>query len=319
MKPASNASERRRSLVAYFVLTYLISWAIEIPLALSYQHIIANHPPFALHYLASFGPLAAAVIVTLATEGCAGVRRLFSGLAPRRVITPSSPLTKASSLTRRGEASSLARSGEASSLARSGERGRGDSHVYFLFAVVSPLVLFALVVAASGIVQGAWPDLRSLGQPDYLPYIGILPTLGLWLLTFGLGEEVGWRGFALPRLQAERPALSASLLLGALWAGWHLPALFYRDTYIAMGLLVIPMLLTVAAVGSVVYTWLYNGTGGNLLLLVLFHGLFDFFSVWPAGVIGAGPVMTIVMVFWAVRVFKLYGPATLCPTEKVVI
>jgi membrane protease YdiL (CAAX protease family) len=300
MKPASNASERRRSLVAYFVLTYLISWAIEIPLALSYQHIIANHPPFALHYLASFGPLAAAVIVTLATEGCAGVRRLFSGLAPRRAILPSSPLTKAvgHASVRRG--------------------GREDSRVYFLFAVVSPLVLFALVVAASGIVQGAWPDLRSLGQPDYLPYIGILPTLGLWLLTFGLGEEVGWRGFALPRLQAERPALSASLLLGALWAGWHLPALFYRDTYIAMGLLVIPMLLTVAAVGSVVYTWLYNGTGGNLLLLVLFHGLFDFFSVWPEGVIGAGPVMTIVMVFWAVRVFNLYGPATLCPTEKVV-
>jgi membrane protease YdiL (CAAX protease family) len=313
MKPASNASERRRSLVAYFVLTYLISWAIEIPLALSYQHIIANHPPFALHYLASFGPLAAAVIVTLATEGCAGVRRLFSGLAPRRVIPPSSPLTEGG----RGDNAALTKGGRGDNAALT-KGGRGDSHVYFLFAVVSPLVLFALVVAASGIVQGAWPDLRSLGQPDYLPYIGILPTLGLWLLTFGLGEEVGWRGFALPRLQAERPALSASLLLGALWAGWHLPALFYRDTYIAMGLLVIPMLLTVAAVGSVVYTWLYNGTGGNLLLLVLFHGLFDFFSVWPAGVIGAGPVMTIVMVFWAVRVFNLYGPATLCPTEKVV-
>jgi membrane protease YdiL (CAAX protease family) len=141
----------------------------------------------------------------------------------------------------------------------------------------------------------------------------------LWLLTFGLGEEIGWRGFALPRLQAERPAFSASLLLGALWACWHLPALFYRDTYIAMGLLVVPILITVAAVGSVVYTWLYNGTRGSLLMLVLFHGLFDFFSVWPAGAIGAGPVMTICMVFWAVRVYKVYGPATLCHIEKVII
>jgi membrane protease YdiL (CAAX protease family) len=331
MRPKLNASARRRALIGYFVLTYLISWAIEIPLALSYQQVIAVRVPFALHYLASFGPLVAAVIVTLATESREGVRRLFS-----RLIPPT-PLVKAPSLARSGEAPSLARSGEAPSLARSGEApglarhgeaaslarrgegGRGDSSVYFLFAVVAPLVLFALLVAASAIVQGAWPDLRSLGRPDYLPEIGILPTLGLWLLTFGLGEEVGWRGFALPRLQAERPALSASLLLGALWAGWHLPALFYRDTYIAMGLLVIPMLLTVAAVGSVVYTWLYNGTGGNLLLLILFHGLFDFFSVWPAGVIGAGPVMTVCMVFWAVRVFKLYGPATLCAGDRVTI
>jgi membrane protease YdiL (CAAX protease family) len=273
-----NHSQRRRALVAYFVLTYLISWAIELPLALSYQRVIHIRVPFALHYLASFGPLLAAVIVTLAQDGWVGVRGLFSGPGRRRV-----------------------------------------ERVYLLFAVVAPVVLFALVVAVSGIVQGAWPDLRSLGQPDYLPEIGILPTLGLWLLTFGLGEEVGWRGFALPRLQVERPALSASLLLGALWACWHLPALFYRDTYIAMGLLVIPMLLTVAAVGSVVYTWLYNGTGGSLLLLVVFHGLFDFFSVWPAGVIGAGPVMTVCMVFWAVRVFKLYGPGTLCPGDKVAV
>ena len=282
MTPTLNPSQRRRQLVAYFALAYLISWAIEIPLALSYQSVIAARLPFALHYLASFGPLLAAVIVSLTTEGLAGVLRVFRGLIPP------TPL------------------------------GRGDWRVYLLFAVVAPVVLFALIVAATAVVQGSWPDLRSLGQPDYLPYIGILPSLGLWLLTFGLGEEVGWRGFALPRLQAERAAFPASLLLGAVWACWHLPALFYRDTYIAMGWMVLPMLVTVAAVGSVVYTWLYNATGGSLLLTVLYHGLFDFFSVWEEGAIGAGPVMTIWMVFWAVRAYQVYGPATLCPGDKVV-
>jgi hypothetical protein len=86
-----------------------------------------------------------------------------------------------------------------------------------------------------------------------------------------------------------------------------------------MGFLVIPMLVTVAAVGFTVYTWMYNGTRGSLLTLVVFHGFFDFFSVWPAGVIGPGMVMTVLMVFWAVRAYKLHGPATLAPTDKVTL
>jgi hypothetical protein len=52
----------------------------------------------------------------------------------------------------------------------------------------------------------------------------------------------------------------------------------------------------------VVYTWLFNSTHGSLLLVILFHGLFDFFSVWPSkGPVGPGFVMTVLMVFWAVR------------------
>ena len=340
MIPATNPSQRRRQLIAYFVFTYLISWAVEIPLALSYQHVIALEVPMALHYVAPFGPLLAAVIVTLATEGFVGLPRLFRGLIPPTPLTKGGKNSASPSRQRDAGANGAGGAGTAAPAALSREArmgdlasltkadrsrvsltagGRGDSRIYVLFATVAPVVLFGLVVAVSALVQGTWPDLRSLGQPDYLPYIGILPTFGLWLLTFGLGEEVGWRGFALPRLQAERPAFPASLLLGTLWACWHLPALFYRDTYIAMGLLVIPMLVTVAAVGSVVYTWLYNGSRGNLLLLVLYHGLFDFFSVWEGGVIGAGPVMTVWMVFWAVRAYQVYGPATLCPGQKVAV
>lgn len=277
-RPSKPGFLRRHPLVAYFVLTFLISWAIEIPLALSTTGLISAAVPPSLHYLASSGPFIAAVIVTLATGGLSEAANLLAGLAKWRV-----------------------------------------DHKYTLFCVASPVVVFAGIVAASRLLQGAWPDLHLLGQVDYLPYLGVVPALALWLGTFGMGEEVGWRGFALPRLQATRSAMSASLLLGAFWAAWHLPALFYRDTYLEMGLLVVPMLITVAAVGSVVYTWLYNGTRGSLLMLVMFHGLFDFFSVWPAGVVSPGMVMTILMVFLAVRVYKRYGPANLAPVEKRVI
>ncbi len=273
--PVSPAATTRE-LIAYFALTFILSWTIEIPLALSASGLIAPIPP-ALHYLASFGPLLAAVIVTLVSRGPAGLAVLFAPLTRWRF-----------------------------------------SRTVALF-IISPVVVFAAIVLTTRLLQGAWPNLALLGQVDYLPYLGIVPALTLWTLTFGLGEETGWRGFALPRLQVGRSALAASLILGAFWAVWHIPAIFYRDTYQEMGLMVAPMLATVAIVGSVTYTWLYNGSKGSLLATVIFHGLFDFFSVWPAGVISPGIPMTILMVFWAVRVVKIYGPAQLAPEPKLTL
>jgi membrane protease YdiL (CAAX protease family) len=269
---------RQHPVLVFFLLTYVFSWTIEIPIALSVRSVIAAQIPLPVHYLASFGPGVAALIVVLTADGVTGMRRLFAGLGRWRV-------------------------------------GWG----YAFFAIVLPLLLFAVAVLASRLIQRAWPDLRLLGDVDYLSGIGILPALGLWLLTFGLGEELGWRGFALPRLQATFSAYTASLLLGVVWAGWHLPAFFYRDTYIAMGLLAgFPMLLISILAASVTLTWLYNGTGGSLLMVVLFHGLFDFFSVSSAGGSAAPIVMSALIVFWAVRVVKVYGPATLAPVAHVI-
>lgn len=267
---------QQHAVVLYFFLAYAFSWVIEIPLALSLRGVVAVDLPPAVHYLASFGPLLAALIVTVGTEGAAGVRRLFGGLSKWRV-------------------------------------GR----IYRWFAIALPPALFGLAVVLSRLVEGSWPDFRLLGQVDYLPYLGIVPALGLWLLTFGFGEEMGWRGFALPRLQTQHSALSASVILGVVWGLWHLPAFFYRDTYVAMGLLVgLPVFLVSATAASIVFTWLYNGTGGSLLMVILFHGLFDFFSVSAAaGDVGA-IVMSVPIVFWAVRTVQVYGPANLAPVAK---
>lgn len=267
-----------RALVAYFVLAYAVSWAIEISIVLSVRGMIPFEVPLWIHYLASCGPLVAAIVVAAVYEGRQGVKKLFAGLAIWRV-------------------------------------GPG----YAFFAIVLPFLLFALAVVASRIMQGAWPNLGLLAEVDYLPRLGVPLALGLWLLTFGLAEEVGWRGFALPRLQANRSALSASVIIGLLWAGWHFPAFFYRDTYIAMGLwLGYPMLAFSVVTASIVLTWLFNGTKGSLLMVVLFHGLFDFFSVSAAGGPAAATVMSVPLVLWMVFVIWRYGPENLAPAQKVV-
>jgi len=277
MTPRSEAPNRRRELVLYFLLAYAFSWLIEIPLALSMRGAISIQIPRPVHYLASFGPFFSALIVSLISRGQRGVSDLFRGLGRWRV-----------------------------------------PRIYILFAMATPLLLFALALVISRIIKGEWTDLGLLGQVDYLPPIGILPALGLWLLTFGFGEETGWRAFALPRLQASRSAFSASVILGLLWAGWHAPAFFYRDTYIAMGWLGPLMMIFSVTVASIICTWLYNGTQGSLLMVVLFHGLFDFLSVSSAGGDLAPIIMSAPIVFWAVRIVHLYGKDSLAPPEKQV-
>ncbi len=99
-----------------------------------------------------------------------------------------------------------------------------------------------------------------------------------------LGEEIGWRGFALPRLQLRYGALLATLLLGVLWACWHLPefltpsqgggpgvglAAFYQQ---------FPIFLLMVIALSIIFTWVFNNTLGSLFLVILLHTSFDTFG-----------------------------------------
>src|SRR5512134_2696927 len=190
---------KQHSLVLYFILTYTISWSFMIPVALSVQGVVSWYVPSSLYYLASFGPMSAALILTAITDGSKGIRQLLGRLLIWRV-----------------------------------------SFIYYAFAVLLPVVLFIFAYLVNGFVTGEWTDLSLLGEVDYLPYLTPLGVLGVWLLTYGLGEETGWRGFALPHLQRNRSAASATLILALLWACWHLPAFFFRDTYVDMGVLGFP-------------------------------------------------------------------------------
>jgi membrane protease YdiL (CAAX protease family) len=93
------------------------------------------------------------------------------------------------------------------------------------------------------------------------------------LFTGGLDEELRWRGYALPRLQQRYGALAASLLLGVIWAGWHLPNWFLPDSNQAATSF--PIFVVGAVALSIILAWLYNSTGGSLLLVILAHTIFD--------------------------------------------
>lgn len=109
----------------------------------------------------------------------------------------------------------------------------------------------------------------ALGAPAMLE-LGALSPLTLLLFVLVIGEELGWRGFALPRLQARYGALGASLILGLLWAAWHLsnqliPGLeHYGSGFPAFAAYVVPM--------TVLFTWVATHTRGSVLLAWLFHG-----------------------------------------------
>lgn len=136
-----------------------------------------------------------------------------------------------------------------------------------------------------------------LGGPvrfDAFPFPGIYLFALAWGTVWGGGqEELGWRGFMLPLLQERYSALVASLLVGAAWAGWHLPLLLNTNT--THGGWPLPQqavwLVTIMA-GSVLWTWMYNNTG-SVLAVAVFHaginamGIFhpaDMQELAPAGV-----------------------------------
>ncbi len=107
---------------------------------------------------------------------------------------------------------------------------------------------------------------------DYgIPALMIAPIFLLIYFANALPEEYGWRGYALDPLQNRFNALKASLVLGLLWALWHLPLFFIKGTTQAA----IPLyqFILQTMVLAIFYTWLHNNTNGSVLIAALFHAV----------------------------------------------
>lgn len=178
------------------------------------------------------------------------------------------------------------------------------------------LVLLAPVAAVLLLASVA----RALGAGDAQPlgWQAFPPALLLSVVVGGGQEEPGWRGFAQPALQQQHGALRASLLVGVAWALWHLPLFAIPGaTQTELGLSFWVYVMYVPAL-SVLFAWVYNATGGSVLVCVLFHGALNAATVagYPVGDPAAQLVLAAGAWGAALLVTLWFGSARLGAAER---
>jgi uncharacterized protein len=139
---------------------------------------------------------------------------------------------------------------------------------WYAVALLTPAVLY-LIAAGLNVLTGA-----RIATNIQWPAVSAILIAFVWPGFFGvaLAEEPGFRGFALPRLLVDRPAITAALILGVLHAIWHLP-FFLEGNW---GPIVSTILIILS--GAVINTWLFNHTNGSVLMAMLLHASIDVVS-----------------------------------------
>jgi membrane protease YdiL (CAAX protease family) len=220
--PLSVAQRRPESaggLVAFFALSYTVTWAAFITVARWMPAQTAAG--YALVLLGAYTPGIVALFLTARTEGSRGVRALL-----RRILIVDAPFRL---------------------------------YILALTYIAAVKIIAALL---HRLATGAWPPFGA-GSLAVIPLAIALST------PFQAGEEIGWRGFALPRLADRFGLRIASVLLGVIWAIWHLPQFYIADADTFHQSFVVWALQIVAL--SIVLAWLYAKSGGSLLLVMLMH------------------------------------------------
>lgn len=223
---------RRHPLVSYFVGSYALTWALVLPMTFS-RNIGLGLLPYDL-------PDALALVLFIAAS-------LVGPTVAAVLVTASGG------------------GGGVRALLRPVGRWRVGLG-WYLVALFANLVIWLVAYSAA-----LGPELLTAALAHWpLLITTFLPAVAFGLLIPAIGEEPGWRGFALPRLQARYGPLRATLILGALHALWHLPALGTAMLGPLRPAELAPFLLTAVA-GTFMYTFLFNRTGGSVLLAMLMH------------------------------------------------
>ncbi|MBI5586317.1 MAG: CPBP family intramembrane metalloprotease [Deltaproteobacteria bacterium] len=188
------------------------------------------------------------------------------------------------------------------------------------FAVIIGLFPFLLTLGllADNLLGNALPPLGGAAQTLTRP-AALMLFIGANFIGGPLGEELGWRGFALDRLQNKWNALVASLILGLIWAAWHFPLFFIKGTPqegLGFGTFLFWLWSLQVVSLSVLTTWVYNNTRRSILSAVFMHFMFNStYGITQQEGLPLTPstfaVHTVIMAVAAVMVVGLWGFETM--------
>jgi membrane protease YdiL (CAAX protease family) len=193
-----------------------------------------KHPSTFLTWIGGFGPAIAAFILTTLLEGRDGLRRMLSKAFVWKIHL-----------------------------------------LWYLVALGLPIIGMVGLIAIYALISGDFAPLQSLGT--WLLELGensgvLVITLLLGLIVL-IGEEFGWRGYALPKLRANHTDLVSSIGVGIIWGLWHLPNLWpFQPKQDALDLL---FFMADIVTISILYTWLYIHSAESILLVSVFHSTYD--------------------------------------------
>jgi uncharacterized protein len=244
----------RYPIVVGFILMFALTWPLDLGLAAQSRGLLPFSIPPVLGLFVGYGFVAAALIMTGVINGKAGIAALLRRILIWRVGLP-----------------------------------------WYGVVLFGAAAIDLVAIGIHVLLGGAMPD---FAKPFGRQLVG--PSLNLWVAALGFmlyqvlanGEEFGWRGYALPRLQARYGALVATLIIGVIWAVWHLPKFLtagdahdYSFWFFALQILA----------QAIVFTWVYNNTRGSLLMVLLFHAALNtadvFLPIIPSAVGDSRPML----------------------------
>lgn len=221
---------RSYPVTAGFVLMFLFTWPLELGLAAQSRGLLPFHfPPF-LELFVGYGFIIASISAAAMIDGRKGVKTLIARLAIWRV-----------------------------------------SLGWYATALLGPALFYLAGIGIHVMLGGATPDftqpfVRQLVPPSFS--LGLAGIIFLIFQIFVNGEEFGWRGYALPRLQVRYSSLVASLIVGTVASLWHIPK------YLTVGdphVLPFWFFFLHITTSAILFTWIFNKTNGSLLIAILLH------------------------------------------------
>jgi membrane protease YdiL (CAAX protease family) len=181
-------------------------------------------------------------------------------------------------------------------------RRRVGARWWWLVVGTASLALLGLVVA---VVQGdPVPSIDDFASYSGIGMIGLTGVVVLAFFVNGLGEETGWRGFAVDRLLRRHGLTRTALVVAGMWLGWHLPLFWMYDSFRSFGAAGTAGWAVSLVAASVVLTWMYRDSGRSILLVAAWHTAFNLATATEATGFTVGMLASLLVITGAVAILR---------------